>query len=156
MKYRTEKAKELDEKISSLTFAQMKEEKRCQDLFTNYCCMEGKYSNGIVNDQGGIGFRGYYYTYESPEIEKKEEEWREQYLKDNNYKTPDEIAKEYLEKIDSLTNEFNLEQYGLTTEQKTAEDLVKARKKELKKAEKALERAKEKLEEAINKFNSLK
>lgn len=145
--YRTEKAAEIKGAIKALRAEMKAEEERCNDVFRKYCDMEGKYGHYAVSPWDcGQGFRGYHYEYDSAELERKEKEEREQFLKDNNYRNSLEIHSEYFDRLIELENAFNLEQYGMTTEEKDLRDAIVNRKKDLKEAEENLEKAKKRIE----------
>ena len=94
--FKTEKAKELKEKLDNLYDREKAEEERNTKLFYAYCQMEGKYGTRVHSPfDCGQGLRGYHYEYVTEEIKEKEKAEREQFLIDNNYLHTSEIHKEY-------------------------------------------------------------
>lgn len=124
--YRTPKAEELKKALDALRAEENAEEERNNKLWYAYCRMEGMYGKAVSSPWDcGQGMRGYHYEYATAEIERKEREEREQFLKDNNFRHNNEVWNEYKDRIAEAEEAFHLEQYGMTTEEKRMRDLLK-------------------------------
>lgn len=135
-KYRTEKARELDNELKRVCKEHKMEIDRCSNLFYEYCKMEGKYGKKVCSPWDcGMGMRGYHYEYENAEDERRELEEREQFLIDNGYITREKLWEKYSDKIDELQNAFNLEQYGMTTKERQIRQTIKRYRKNLEELE---------------------
>ena len=146
--YRTPKAEELKKALNALRAEEKAEEERHNELWYAYCRMEGKYGQVVHSPWDcGQGMRGYHYEYATAEIERKEREEREQFLKDNNFKHLDEIWNEYKDRIAEAEEAFNLEQYGMTTKEKEIRDRLKRYNKYLADAKKEVEQYEAKIAE---------
>ena len=135
--FKTEKAKELKEKLDNLYDREKAEEERNTKLFYAYCQMEGKYGTRVHSPfDCGQGLRGYHYEYVTEEIEEKEKAEREQFLIDNNYRHTSEIHKEYEPLIKAAKEAFYLEQYGMTLKEYEHFETLKRYRKNLERAKK--------------------
>ena len=113
--------------------------------------MEGMYGKAVSSPwDGGQGMRGYHYEYNSPETEEKEKRDREQFLIDSGFHANKEKIENCYLLIDTLKNEFYLEQFGMTYEEKMKQDRIKRVEKRIKEIEKELEETKKYLEELKN------
>ena len=150
MKYRTEKAKELKAELNALIDEKEAENRRNNLIFYEYLEMEGKYGKKVSDKWDMMqGCRGYHFEYENDELREKEKAERKQFLKDNNFRNDIEVYEAYKERIAELENAFNLEQYGMTTEErKNAKEKAKLERR-IAELEKELAEAKAELE-ALN------
>lgn len=137
MKYANDEARKHYEEYKRLETLEEKEQQRCNEIFRKYCQLEGKYGE-IVYDGLSQGYRGYYYKYPSTEIRLQEMQEMEQFLKDNNYKTPDEINDEYAPLKQLEWNAFCFAQHGKTAKLIELENILEGYQKNIKEVEEEL------------------
>jgi hypothetical protein len=151
MKYRTERARELDEMIKAIRKEYEEEKNRCQEIFFQYYNMEGMYGRKAHSPWDcGQGMRGYHYEYPSEEIRKKEEKERDEFLKKNNYKSQFTVMAEMNKELEPIEEEFSLEQYGMTTEERKIKKQIEYYERAIAKREKEIAEYKAKMEELKN------
>lgn len=156
-KYRTEKARELDNELKRVCKEHKMEVDRCSNLFYEYCKMEGKYGKKVCSPWDcGMGMRGFHYEYESAEDERRELEEREQFLIDNGYITREKLWEKYGDKIAELQNAFNLEQYGMTTEERNIYNRIKRYQKDLEELEEKANELRECIRECEKNLKKIK
>lgn len=148
MNFKNELARDFYEEIKRLRDERDAELDRVHKITMTAYDMEGKYGHAVTAWYDiGQGLRGYHYEYDTEELHEKEETEIKKYLEDNNWRYDDEIYEEYDGKIEHFENLFNLQQYGMTTEEKLKADRIEAQKKHIKKLEKKLEKEREYLAE---------
>ena len=143
--YTTEKAKMLDEQIKALKKTIKECEEKNKEIYWKYDKMKGMYGKLASNP-----WDGGQYKYNSPEIEEKEKKEREQFLIDSGFHTNKEKINNCYLLIDTLKNEYYLEQFGITYDEKMKQDNIKRVEKRIKEIEKELEETKKYLEELKN------
>ena len=137
IKFRTPLAAELKQKYDNLYAEYKAEKERCSQIFIEYCHMEGKYGKMACDPWDcGQGMRGYHYEYSSRELEQKELDEREQFLKDNNYRHQNDIWEAYKPLLDEAEEAFNLEQYGMTTKERQLRKILAGYEKNVAEAKK--------------------
>lgn len=99
--------------------------KESWEIFSKYCDMEGMYATGTTTCPcHDMHYRGFDYVYPSDEIEKKEKQEREQFLKDNNYIGETKIRAEYWDRLQELREAISLERYGMTRKERTLRNRI--------------------------------
>lgn len=154
IKFRTPLAAELKRKYDNLYAEYEAEKKRCTQIFIEYCHMEGKYGKAVSSPWDcGQGMRGYHYEYPSRELEQKEQDEREQFLKDNNYRHQSDIWAAYKPLLDEAEEAFNLEQYGMTTRERYLRKVLAGYEKNVEEAKREVAEWEERVRQAKEDLN---
>jgi hypothetical protein len=134
-------------KETKLEIKKTKEEKNA--LFTDYCNLEGKYSNGTKTDPwAGQGFRGWFYTYETPELRLKEEKEREEFYNEKIKPLSDRIDRLF-DEVEEINEQLCIALWGYGRDKYYKMDNIERAKRRIENYEKEIEKEKEYIEKLL-------
>lgn len=143
-----ENIKAINAEIKALENKRQEEINNNQKIFKKYIEMEGMYGKKVFSSWDcEQGMRGYHYEYPTLEIAEKENEEREQYLKENNWESASTIWGKYETLILPLKEKKCMLKYNMTLTEKKKQDEIKRIEKSIFALEKELEEKKNYLAE---------